>query len=119
MLRRVIAAAALAALVAGCVGDGGKITEGTDLSVGMSIPGTDGEMSLTIFNYLSGFRLGVEEGSRITLEYSVSETNDYCGLIHTRVSKAISATITPVVDEEDAEDGVEKTDDGAKSETKD
>ena len=97
--------AALCALaLVGCVGDGAKITEGTDVSVGISLPGTEGEMSLTVFNYLSGFRIGLEENSRIKLKYKVAETNDYLGTIHTRVQKEIEAEIVPTINEEEPEE---------------
>ena len=89
-------------LFAGCVYTGAKVTEGTDLAVGISVPGTDGALQLQVFNYLSGFRLGVAEDAQMTVEYTTTETNDYFGCIHTRVHKTVKATVSPT--EKDAAD---------------
>ncbi len=86
---------ALASLLSGCVYRGAKITEGTDLAVGMNIPATDGALQFQLLNYLSGFRLGVAENAQLTLEYTSAETNDYFGIIHTRGAKSVTATVTP------------------------
>ena len=84
-----------ALLLSGCVYKGAKVTEGTDLSVGLSIPGTEGAASVTILNYLSGFRLGLAQNAQMTLAYTVSETNSYLGIATTRTAKTITATVTP------------------------
>lgn len=98
-----VAAILLAALLlSGCVYKGAKVTEGTDLSVGLSIPGTEGAASVTILNYLSGFRLGLAQNAQMTLAYTVSETNDYLGIATTRTQKTITATVTPTENEQEA-----------------
>ena len=84
------------AAVTGCVYRGAKITEGTDLAVGLSVPGTDGALQLNALNWLSGFRLGVARDAALTVEYSTAETNDYLGIITTRTAKAVKATVTPM-----------------------
>lgn len=82
-------------LFGGCVYRGAKITEGTDLAVGISLPGTDGILSCQALNYLSGFRLGVAEGSALTVAYTTAETNSYFGVVSTRSAKTVRATVTP------------------------
>jgi hypothetical protein len=84
-----------AALLAGCVYKGAKVTEGTDFAVGLSVPGTEGAASVTILNWLSGFRLGLARDAQMTLAYTVSETNDWFGIATTRAAKAVTATVTP------------------------
>ena len=103
---------ALAAILAmalfflcGCAAESAKIVEGTDLSVGFSLPGAEGEANFTVFNWLSGFKTTTAESSRVRLTYTCAETNDYFGTIHTRTWKRVNATITPVVDEPEDEDG--------------
>lgn len=91
-----------ALLLSGCVYKGAKVTEGTDLSVGLSIPGTEGAASVTILNYLSGFRLGLAQNAQMTLAYTVSETNSYLGIATTRTQKTITATVTPTENEQEA-----------------
>lgn len=97
---RILTVCALA-LAAGCVYKGAKVTEGTDLSVGISVPGTEGAASVTILNWLSGFRLGLAQNAQMTLEYSVAETNDWFGIATTRTRKTITATVTPTEMETD------------------
>ena len=101
----------LATGVSGCVYRGAKVTEGTDLAIGISVPGTDGAIALDLLNYLSGFRLGVAENARLFVEYSTSETNSYFGCVTTRSAKRVKARVTPcevtsgaVVDEQPSAD---------------
>ena len=84
------------ALTCGCAYKGAKVTEGTDLSVGLSIPGTEGAASVTILNYLSGFRLGLAQNSQMQLTYTVAETNSWLGIATTRTVKSIKAAVDPV-----------------------
>ena len=84
-----------ATLASGCIYKGAKATEGTDFSVGLSVPGTEGAASVTILNYLSGFRLGVAENASMTLTYTNSYTNSYFGIATTEGVKTVNATVTP------------------------
>ena len=90
-----LATLALASLVSGCIYKGAKITEGVDLAVGLTVPATDGAVSLDVLNYLSGFRLGVAENARLTVDYKTAETNSYLGVVTTRTSKSVRATVEP------------------------
>lgn len=94
----------LALLAAGCASETVKVVEGTDLSVGFTIPGMEGEANFTVFNYLSGFKTTTAESNRVKLKYTCSETNDYFGVISTRVHKGVEAEIEPVVDEPEEEE---------------
>lgn len=89
------AAAVLAALVCGCIYKGAKVTEGTDLCVGMSIPSTENTVQIDVINYLSGFRLGLAENSSLSLKYTTVETNSYFGCVFTRSCKTIDAKVQP------------------------
>lgn len=83
------------AFACGCVYKGAKVVEGTDLTVGMELPGSDGVAQLNVINYLSGFRLGVSKNAELEMAYTVAETNDFLGCIHTRTYKAIKAKVYP------------------------
>lgn len=87
----------------GCVYKGAKVTEGTDLTIGVSIPGTEGMAEAAVVNWLSGFRLAIAEGAELDMKYTVAETNSYFGCVETRIYKHIDAKVTPV--DFDAEDG--------------
>lgn len=113
-------AAALATLfLSGCAAESAKVVEGTDLSVGFSLPGMEGEANFTLFNYLSGFKVTTSESSKVGLEYSCAETNDYFGVITTRVFKRVKAEIEPVYDapeDEEAENQEEEPEEEAEEE---
>jgi len=95
----VAAMVALALFCGGCVYKGGKVTEGTDLAVGLNVPMSEGCLQLQVLNYLSGFRVGVDRNAIMTIKYMVAETNDYLGCIHTKVYKTADVTIEPTENE--------------------
>ena len=94
----------LGAMLLGCASESAKVVEGTDLSMGFSLPMAEGESNFTVFNYLSGFKTTTTESSRVKLRYTCAETNDYFGVITTRTSKSVDAKIWPVYDEEEAKE---------------
>lgn len=101
MLRLICIAAVVSALT-GCgslSGDGAKVVEGTDLTLGVSLPYSEASDAMTVINYLTGFRLTVDETSRCKLKYTCCETNDYFGMVTTRIAKSIEADIEPTIDE--------------------
>ena len=85
----------LGMLCGGCVYKGAKVTEGVDLAVGLTVPGSDGALQLNALNWLSGFRLGVAENALLTVEYSSVSTNSFFGCIYTKSEKHIKATVEP------------------------
>lgn len=86
---------AIALASAGCVYKGAKVTEGTDLAVGLTVPGSEGALTLDALNYLTGFRLGVAENAGLKVKYTCAETNSYFGCITTRIYKSIDAKVEP------------------------
>ena len=95
LLLALVSALALMMICSGCVYRGAKITEGTDLAVGINVPSTEGALQLQLLNYLSGFRLGVSENAALTLRYSCATTNSYFGIVHSETVKSIDATVSP------------------------
>ena len=95
LLLALVAALSLAIICSGCLYKGAKITEGVDLAVGLSIPGTEDTIQLNVLNYLSGFRLGVAENAALTLRYTCATTNTYFGVVHSETVKSIDATVSP------------------------
>ena len=95
LLLALAAALALALICSGCLYKGAKITEGVDLAVGLSVPGTEDTLQINALNYLSGFRLGVAENAALTLRYSCATTNTYFGVVHSETVKSIDATVSP------------------------
>jgi len=95
-MRRLVTVAACALLMSGCVYKGAKVIEGTDLTVGMEVPGSDGVAQLNVLNYLSGFRLAIAKNAEMACDYRTVWTNSYFGVVHTVGEKTIHATVTPV-----------------------
>ena len=89
------AAFSLASLVCGCVYRGAKITEGTDLAIGLTVPGTEGALQVNALNWLSGFRLGVAENAALTVEYTSAATNSFFGVVQSSSVKRIKAKVEP------------------------
>lgn len=95
ILLALVAALALAIICSGCLYKGAKVVEGTDIAIGLSVPGTEETLQINALNYLSGFRLGVAENAALTLRYSCATTNSYFGVVHSETVKSIDATVSP------------------------
>ena len=85
----------IVATASGCIYKGAKITEGVDLAIGLTVPGSEGAVQLNALNWLSGFRLGVAENAALTVEYSSISTNSFFGCVYTKSEKRIKATVEP------------------------
>ena len=95
ILLALVAALSLMMMCGGCLYKGAKITEGTDIAVGLTVPGSEETVQLNALNYLSGFRLGIAENAALTLRYSCATTNSYFGVVHSETVKSIDATVAP------------------------
>ena len=95
ILLALVAALALMMICSGCLYKGAKVVEGTDIAIGLSVPGTEETLQINALNYLSGFRLGVAENAALTLRYSCATTNSYFGVVHSETVKSIDATVSP------------------------
>ena len=95
ILLALVAALSLMMMCGGCLYKGAKITEGTDIAVGLTVPGSEETVQLNALNYLSGFRLGIAENAALTLRYSCATTNSYFGVVHSETVKSIDATVSP------------------------
>jgi len=103
---------------AGLAGDGAKIVEGTDLTLGVSLPYADAGDAMTVVNFLTGFRVLVAENARAKVRYSSAATNDWFGVVTSRTHKTIEAEIEPTVENETEETSPARaTDDNSDSET--
>lgn len=82
------------ALCGGCAYKGGKVVDGTNLAIGMKIPGT--EWNVSLLDYVGGVRVAGQDSTRITVTNEVAETNTYFGVVETRRHTRMSAEIAPV-----------------------
>ena len=81
-------------LLSGCAYKGGKIVDGTNLAIGMTIPGT--EWSINALDYVGGVRVAGQDNTYISVTNSVCETNSYFGVVHTCRRTTLVAEITPL-----------------------
>ena len=90
---------AIGALCNGCAYRGGKVVDGTNLCVGMTIPGT--EWTINALDYVGGLRVAGNDQTSITVSNEVVETNAYFGIVRTERHSKMTATIEPCVNEEE------------------
>lgn len=98
-------------LLAGCVYKGGKVIEGTSLTVGLTVPGTDGALQFNALEYIGGMRIAFAENASVTISRTNSVHNSYFGVIDVDEESVISAKVEPcettptAKTDEDAKDG--------------
>ena len=88
-----LAIIAIGALCNGCAYKGGKVVDGTNLCVGMTIPGT--EWTINALDYVGGLRVAGNDHTSICVSNEVMETNSYFGVVETRGDSRRTATIEP------------------------
>ena len=88
-----LAILAIGTLCSGCVYKGGKIVDGTNLCVGMTVPGT--EWTINALDYVGGIRVAGNDQTSICVSNEVAETNSYFGVVETRRHSKMTATIEP------------------------
>ena len=88
-----LAIIAIGALCNGCAYKGGKVVDGTNLCVGMTIPGT--EWTINVIDYVGGLRVAGNDQTSICVSNEVMETNSYFGVVETSRHSRMTATIEP------------------------
>ena len=88
-----LCATALLALV-GCAYKGGKVNDGTNLAIGMKIPGT--EWNINVLDYVGGLRVAGQDSTHIRVTNEVDETNSYFGVVQTERHSRMTADIEPL-----------------------
>ena len=89
----ILAILAIGALCNGCVYKGGKVIDGTNLAIGMTIPGT--EWTINALDYVGGLRVAGNDQTSICVSNEVIETNSYFGVVRTERHSKMTATIEP------------------------
>ena len=84
------------ALLAGCsTYKGGRVVDGTNLEIGLAIPGTEGMLTIDALSYTAGLKVCGADKTVISVTNFVSETNSYFGVVKTQRESWMAATITP------------------------
>ena len=95
----ILAVLAIGVVCGGCAYKGGKVVDGTNLCVGMTIPGT--EWTINALDYVGGLRVAGNDQTSITVSNEVVETNAYFGVVRTQRHTKMAATIEPCVNEKE------------------
>lgn len=77
----------------GCAYKGGKAVDGTNLAIGITVPGTDWQVNL--LDYVGGLRVAGNDQTRISVSNEVIEMNSYFGVVETRRASKMAAQIEP------------------------
>lgn len=93
LLWPLLATLAIGALCNGCAYKGGKVVDGTNLCIGMTIPGT--EWTINALDYVGGVRVAGNDQTSICVSNEVMETNSYFGVVKTSRNSKMTATIEP------------------------
>ena len=88
-----LAILAIGSLFSGCAYKGGKVVDGTNLCIGMTIPGT--EWTINALDYVGGLRVAGNDQTSICVSNEVMETNSYFGVVESRRHSRMTATIEP------------------------
>ena len=100
-----VAVAALCLFGSGCCYKGGKVVDGTNLEIGICIPGT--EWSINALSYTGGIKGAGNQNTAIVVSNEVQETNSYFGVITMERKTKMTARIEPT--EEAAESAADAT----------
>ena len=93
LLWPILAIIAIGSLCNGCAYKDGKVVDGTNLCVGMTIPGT--EWTINALDYVGGVRVAGNDQTSICVSNEVAETNSYFGVVKTHRHSKMTATIEP------------------------
>ena len=93
LLWPLLAIIAIGSLCNGCAYKGGKVVDGTNLCVGMTIPGT--EWTINALDYVGGVRVAANDQTSICVSNEVAEPNSYFGVVETSRHSKMTATIEP------------------------
>ena len=96
-LAMLVVIAALCSMFTGCASySGGKVVDGTNLEVGMTVPGT--EWSINFLAFTGGAIIKGNNQTRITVTNEVCETNSYFAVVKTQRHTKLTAIIEPCED---------------------
>lgn len=92
----IVSLAAVSLLYVGCASyKGGKVVDGTNLEIGLAVPGTEGQLTINALSYTAGLKVCGDDRTYILVTNWVAETNSYFGVVRTQRNSRMSAAIMP------------------------
>ena len=81
-------------LFAGCSSP--RYVQGVDVSIGLSVPSTDGAAQISLFEYISGIKMSSTTNLPFKVVYKEWTTNSYFGVIHVNEHRETEVDMKPV-----------------------
>jgi hypothetical protein len=74
---------------------GGKVVDGTNIEIGMTIPGT--QWTINFLSYTGGMKIGANDGARLVVTNETTESNSFFGVVSTSRKTKLVAAIEPTI----------------------
>ena len=84
----------LTLLLAGCSSP--RYVQGVDVSLGLSVPATDGAAQISLFEYISGIKMSSTTNLPFKVVYKEWTTNSYFGVVNVNEHHETEVDMKPV-----------------------
>ena len=81
-------------LFSGCASP--RYVQGVDVSLGLSVPATDGAAQISLFEYISGIKMASTTNLPFKVVYKVWTTNSYFGVVNINEHRETEVDMKPV-----------------------
>ena len=81
-------------LLAGCSSP--RYVQGVDVSLGLSVPATDGAAQISLFEYISGIKMSSTTNLPFKVVYKEWTTNSYFGVVKVNEHRETEVDMKPV-----------------------
>ena len=81
-------------LFAGCSSP--RYVQGVDVSLGLSVPATDGAAQISLFEYISGIKMSSTTNLPFKVVYKEWTTNSYFGVVNVNEHRETEVDMKPV-----------------------
>lgn len=81
-------------LLAGCSSP--RYVQGVDVSLGLSVPSTDGAAQISLFEYMSGIKIASTTNLPFKVVYKEWTTNSYFGVVNVNEHRETEVDMKPV-----------------------
>ena len=85
---------ALSLIFSGCSSP--RYVQGVDVSLGLSVPATDGAAQISLFEYISGIKMASTTNLPFKVVYKEWTTNSYFGVVNVNEHRETEVDMKPV-----------------------